>query len=283
MTAGPAALEVARDGVKVGGPDAESFLQGQLSQNLAGLTADESRWSFLLEPTGKVVAWVRVSRAGDGVFLLDVDHGFGGAVVERLRRFLIRISCTIEPVGLRMLAVRGPGSLDVAAEGAIGFDPAWPRVEGRDLVAAQITRPDGLASLAEDELDRLRIRSGIPAMGREITSDVIPAELELVDRSVDFDKGCYTGQELVARIDSRGGNVPRRLRIVEIAGGVPPVGATVVGVGESSGELSSVAETPDGAIALSLVHRRIEAPAEVTVRWDDTERPARIRPVPTGE
>jgi folate-binding protein YgfZ len=181
-----------------------------------------------------------------------------------------------------MLVVRGPGSPNVDAQAAVRHDPAWPGIEGRDLVAAEITRPDGLADLPDVELDRLRISAGIPAMGREITTDVIPAELELVDRSVDFDKGCYTGQELVARIDSRGGNVPRRLRIVEVAGTVPPVGATVVGDGAESGELSSVAETPDGAVALALVHRRIEAPADVTVRWDDTEVPGRVRSVPAA-
>lgn len=278
---GPAAAEVPRDGVRVSGPDAESFLQGQLSQDIAGLTAGESRWSFLLEPTGRVDAWLRVTRRGDE-FLLDVDDGFGAVVVGRLQRFLMRISCAIQPVQLRMLAVRGPGSLDVDARAEVRHDPAWPGVEGLDLVATEIVRPDGVTDLAAGELDRLRIRSGIPAMGREITTDVLPAELELVARSVDFDKGCYTGQELVARIDSRGGNVPRRLRIVAIEDAVPPVGATVARGGEDSGTLSSVVETPDGGLGLALVHRRIEAPADVAVRWDDTEVPARVRPVPAA-
>ncbi|MFA9565326.1 MAG: folate-binding protein YgfZ, partial [Acidimicrobiales bacterium] len=268
---GPAAAEMARDGVKVTGPDAESFLQGQLSQDVAGLAAGESRWSLLLEPTGKVVAWLRVTRTGDEEFLLDVEHGYGSAVVERLQRFLIRISCVVEPESLRMLAVRGPGSRDVELEAQVRHDPGWPGVEGLDVVGETITRPAGLADLSDDELERLRIEGGIPAMGREITTDVIPAELELVDRSVDFDKGCYTGQELVARIDSRGGNVPRRLRIVEVDGRVPPVGATVFGEGQASGALSSVVGSSDGAVGLALVHRRIDAPAGVTVRWDDIE------------
>ena len=276
---GPAAAEMARDGVKVSGPDAESFLQGQLSQDVAGLAAGESRWSLLLEPTGKVVAWLRVTRTGDEEFLLDVEHGYGAAVVERLQRFLIRISCVVEPESLRMLAVRGPGSRDVELEARVRHDPDWPGVEGLDVVGETITRPAGLADLSDDELERLRIGAGIPAMGREITTDVIPAELELVDRSVDFDKGCYTGQELVARIDSRGGNVPRRLRIVEVDGRVPPVGATVFGEGQASGALSSIVGSSDGAVGLALVHRRIDAPAGVTVRWDDIEVAARVRPV----
>ena len=277
---GPAAIEIGRDGVVVDGPDAGTFLQGQLSQDVHDLQPGQSRWSLLLDPTGKMVAWLRVTFEGDDRFLLDVDEGHGPAVADRLQRFLIRISCTIESAELRMLAVRGPGAADVAGEATVRHDPGWAGVESLDLVGATVDRPASLPDLAVDEFDRLRIRAGIPAMGREITPDVIPAELELVDRSVDFDKGCYTGQELVARIDSRGGNVPRRLRVIELAGAVPPVGAVVHGQGEDSGTLSSVARDAEGAVALALVHRRIEAPADAVVRWDDGEAPARVRPVP---
>lgn len=277
---GPAAVEIGRDGVRVSGPDAGAFLQGQLSQNVSDLSPGQSRWSLLLEPTGKMVAWLRVTFQGKDRYLLDVDEGHGSTVVDRLNRFLIRISCTIEPVPLRMLAVRGPGASGVTAEAPVRHDPGWAEVESLDLVGPVVDRPAGLPDLAVDDLDRMRILSGVPAMGREITPDVIPAELELVDRSVDFDKGCYTGQELVARIDSRGGNVPRRLRVVEVAGAVPPVGAVVHGEGEDSGTFSSVARTPDGGVGLALVHRRIQAPADAVVRWDDVGAPARVRPVP---
>lgn len=277
---GPAAIAIGRDGVLVSGPDAGSFLQGQLSQNVLDLAPGESRWSLLLEPTGKMVAWLRVTFRGDDDYLLDLEEGHGPAVVERLGRFLIRIKCTVEPVDLRMLAVRGPGAHKVTTDATVRHDPGWSGIEALDLVDTALERPADVADLAADELDHMRIRSGIPAMGREITADVIPAELGLVDRSVDFDKGCYTGQELVARIDSRGGNVPRRLRVVEIDGAVPPVGATVFGEGDESGTLSSVGPTPDGAIALALVHRRIEAPADAVVRWADGEAAAHVAPVP---
>ncbi len=277
---GPAAVQVGRDGVVVTGPDAGSFLQGQLSQNVLDLAPGQSRWSLLLEPTGKMVAWLRVTFRGDDRYLLDVDEGHGAAVIDRLNRFLMRITCTVEAVPLRMVAVRGPGAADVAADAMVRHDPGWSEVESLDLVGTTVDRPAGVSDLALEDLDRLRIESGIPAMGQEITPDAIPAELELVDRSVDFDKGCYTGQELVARIDSRGGNVPRRLRVIDVVGAVPPVGAVVHGEGDDSGTLSSVAESPEGAVALALVHRRVEAPGDAVVRWDDVEAPARIRPVP---
>lgn len=117
-------------------------------------------------------------------------------------------------------------------------------------------------------------------MGLDIGTSITPAMTGLVPLTVGFDKGCYTGQELVARIDSRGGNVPRRLRVVEVAGAVPAMGAVVHGEGEDSGTLTSVAETPEGAVGLALVHRRVEAPADVTVRWDGAEAPARVHSVP---
>jgi folate-binding Fe-S cluster repair protein YgfZ len=89
---------------------------------------------------------------------------------------------------------------------------------------------------------------------------------------VSFTKGCYTGQELVARIDSRGGNVPRHLRRIRIEGALPPPGATLHAGDKQVGVLTSVAPardgTPPGAVALGYVGRAVEVPATLTVRWD---------------
>ncbi|MEE3102564.1 MAG: folate-binding protein, partial [Actinomycetota bacterium] len=84
----PVLFRRSRDVIAVWGPDAESYLQGQLSQDVAALADGNSAWSFVLQPTGKVDAWLRITRRGEGDYLLDVDGGFGGVVESRLRRFL---------------------------------------------------------------------------------------------------------------------------------------------------------------------------------------------------
>jgi folate-binding protein YgfZ len=109
-------------------------------------------------------------------------------------------------------------------------------------------------------------------MGREISESTIPAELGqwVIDQSVSFTKGCFTGQELVARIDSRGGNVPKRLRVIDVQGeATPPVGAALTVDGKPAGELTSVAVSADSgrAVALAFVPRAIEAPVTADLAW----------------
>src|SRR4051812_6614314 len=89
---------VPRDFVRVTGPDAQSFLQGQLSQDVDTLDFNESAMSFLLQPQGKVDAYLRVTCIGEGGYLLDVDEGYGDAVVDRLSRFKLRTKADITRV-----------------------------------------------------------------------------------------------------------------------------------------------------------------------------------------
>jgi folate-binding protein YgfZ len=122
-------------------------------------------------------------------------------------------------------------------------------------------------------------------MGHELTDQTIPVEAGqwLIDASVSFTKGCYTGQELVARIDSRGGNVPRHLRgIVVGTNVVPPVGATVEVDGKEVGAITSVAESLErrAPVALAYVRRAVEPPADVTLTWEGGSAPARVEELP---
>ena len=93
--------EVPRDAVLISGPDAETYLQGQLSQDVTALAVGGSAWTFLLQPTGKVDVFGRVTRRAADVFLLDVEGGYGAALVERLQRFLLRTKATIAPLPWR--------------------------------------------------------------------------------------------------------------------------------------------------------------------------------------
>ena len=113
------------------------------------------------------------------------------------------------------------------------------------------------------DLEALRIEAGIPAHGAEITADTIPAELGrfVIESSVSFTKGCFTGQELVARIDSRGGNVPRPVRGLVIDGDeVPPVGAELLADDQTVGRITSSARSATlGPVALAPIKPRRRA------------------------
>src|SRR5829696_4431751 len=106
-----------RDLVLVRGADAESYLQGQLSQDVAELAPGASACSFLLQPDGKVTAWLRVTRLGADGFALDVEPGWGAAVVERLRRFLLRVKVQLEerPAADGHVVVAVRGGMDATA------------------------------------------------------------------------------------------------------------------------------------------------------------------------
>lgn len=277
------AVWLPRDFVAVDGPDAFKFLDGQLSQEVE-IGDGQSAWSLLLQPQGKLVALLRVLRVNEHRFVLDTDAGFGETVIERLNRFKLRIKADATPLDWRCLAVRGPKAHEVVPAGGPGQLVAdWPGLPGRDLVGEEPVVPAGVRLCGLDAYEAVRIEAGIPAMGRELDESTIPAEAGVVAVSVSFDKGCYTGQELVARIDSRGGNVPRRLRgLVMGANALPPAGASVEADGKTVGRVTSAAESPgrSGPVALAYVGRAVTPPADVKILWEGGEAPARVESLP---
>jgi len=266
-------VRVPRDFVRVSGPDAESFLQGQISQDIEVVRALGSAWSFLLQPQGKVDAWVRASTHGDDEYVLDVDGGFGEAVIARLNRFKLRVKVDIVPLDWVCVAVRGEG-----ASAVDGLAAEWPGIEAVDVVGPDPAVDVGRGG-SPDDYERARIEAGVPAMGREITTATIPGELGVNDRTVSFTKGCYTGQELVARVDSRGGNVPRHLRQLWVDGDAP-VGTAVEHDGREVGSLTSVAPRDGGTIALAILARSVEPPTDVVLRAGEAELVAHVVALP---
>ena len=106
-------LALDRDVVVVSGPDAIGYLQGQVSQDVEALAVGASAWSLVLQPQGRIDAWARISRVADDAAVLDVDAGFGPALVARLARFKLRVKADIEPLPWRCVAVRGPAAGEV--------------------------------------------------------------------------------------------------------------------------------------------------------------------------
>jgi folate-binding protein YgfZ len=276
-----------------------AYLLGLLSLDVVALGVGASARSFLLQPTGKVDAWVRVTRTGAEEVVLDVDGGHGEAVIARLRRFLLRTKADVDPLDGRVVALRGPGAAAAAAASAAAtaagsavdrawaLPAGWPLVEAVDLLGPDIEAPPGVPEAGPADYTGLRIRSGVPRLGAELTDATIPAEAGrwVLEESVSFTKGCFTGQELVARIDSRGGNVPRQLRgLVAPGAEVPPEGAAVVADGSEVGVVTSSAPTPggDGAVALALVGRRVTPPMAAEVRHGDRALPVTVVDLPMG-
>jgi tRNA-modifying protein YgfZ len=249
MANSPFWVAVARDAVQVSGPDALSYLQGQLSQELRPLAVGASRWTLLLQPNGRVDVLARVWRTADDTYVLDTDAGFGDELRARINRFRIRVKADVEPLVWRCLAVRGTDTERVPDGAVVGW---WER--DYDLLGPDPQPPEGIDAGSSTDLAAARIEAGWPAMGAEIVpGEQIPGETGVVPVAVDFKKGCYPGQELVERMDSRGAEAPRRLRILTVAEGSQP-GDPVVHAGGEVGSLTSVA----GTRALGYVKRGVD-------------------------
>ena len=280
------AVRLVRDAVVVAGPEAVSYLQGQLSQDVEALGVGESAPSLLLQPTGKVDAWLRVTRRGDDELLLDTDAGHGEALLARLQRFKLRTKAELSALTWTGWALRGPSveRREGVGPAVLALPASWPGVPGVDLLGEDVAVPAGLEEVAPESLEALRVECGVPAMGAELTDATIPAEAGrwLIEASVSFTKGCYTGQELVARIDSRGGNVPRPVRGLLIDGDPAAVGASVAVDGTEVGRITSSARSAElGAIALAPLSRTVEVGATVTVHPEgEPERSAVVADLP---
>ena len=264
------AFDLKRDVLRIKGDDAESFLQGQLTQDVMKIKTGESTWSFLLNPDGKVSSWLRISRLEGNHFLIDVDQNAGQQTLKRLMRFKLRVECNIDLEEWDWVAIRGHGSQKYGMETNENFIAApanWSLTEGFDLIGKSVSNPGGLTKESTQLFEFLRILNGIPAIGKELTEKTIPAETGLVERSVSFTKGCYTGQELVARLDSRGNKVPKHLRIIcsttEInKGDLVEVNA------ETVGEITSASSFEDEFVGLAYISRKIEPPLEGNISKD---------------
>ena len=265
------ASEIERLVFTVSGPDAGKYLHSQLSNDVASLLVGQSRYSFVLEPMGKVIALVRVTRVSEEVFVLDTDavEGLSDQLLERLNRFKIRVKAEIVVSTEKYLCIRSTdgSSLEVAG----GIFTQW----GNDLAVdvppgtTNLGHPDGIEQVTGEVLEALRIRAGWPMMGREIISgETLPAATGVVSRAVSFTKGCYPGQELVERMDSRGSTAPKTLRLLQgerivgaVAGGAIIVDGVEVGVFTSVGEgdaLGYVARAVDVGVLVGSANDSVE-------------------------
>jgi tRNA-modifying protein YgfZ len=180
-----------------------------VSNDVAALEAGGSCDALLLTPRARVIAPLRVWRRGEDDFLLLTEPELGERVRDDLLRMRFAAKCEIE--------LEEHESYLLLGEGAAGIpSPDY----GVAAVEVLDEAPPDLPRLADEDLERLRIEAGTPRFGLEIDDRVLPAEAGLDETHVSFTKGCYPGQEPIARLHYRG-HPNRRLRVLEVADAKP--------------------------------------------------------------
>jgi folate-binding protein YgfZ len=226
--------------VRVSGPDAEDFLQRMVSNDVA---ANDRCDALLLTPKARIIAPLRIVRRGPDDFLLSTEPELGDAV------------------RIQLLRARFAAKVDVEPE----QHEAWLVLGGEETVDE---RPAG-DEVGEAEFERWRIESGIPRWGRELDEKILPAEAGLDETHVSFTKGCYPGQEPIARQRHRG-KVNRRLRVLDIEGGAEP-GDELLYEDKKVGRITSAVN----GVALGYV--RVEVPQDAELQFAAKAGSARLR------
>lgn len=232
-----------------------------VSNDVEALAIGEACDALLLTAKGRVMATLRVLRRGEGDFLLLTEPELGEVVRSQLlrARFATRAEVELEEhesqlrLGENADPVPGHVSVPTGDYGIPGFE------------VLDAEAPSGALELGPDELERLRIEAGTPRFGREVDDRVLPAEAGLVERSVSFTKGCYPGQEPVARLHYRG-HANRSLRLLRIEGtALPAPDAEIVHEGRAVGRVTSTALAGDAVVALGYVRTEVDDDAELSV------------------
>jgi tRNA-modifying protein YgfZ len=219
-----------------------------VSNDVAALGPGESCEALLLTPKARVIAPLVVLRRGHDDFLLLTEPELGERVRDELVRSRFASRAEIELEEHTSHVVFG-------GEGIPTSDYGEP--------AAELLDTDVDVTVSAEELELLRIRAGTPAWGKEIDDRVLPAEAGLTERAVSFTKGCYPGQEPIARLHYRG-HANRGLRVLTLDQ-VPEPETEIVYEGKPVGRITSAASAGDGAVALGYVRREVPADAELAV------------------
>jgi tRNA-modifying protein YgfZ len=275
------ALAAAREGVvavdrpdlatiELRGADVLRYLHAVCTQDTEGLHPGDAAEALLLSPKGRIEFAFRLAVLPGGA-LLDTDGDAAPALAERLARFVFRYDVTVAEPVKGAVSLLGP-----AAEGALeaaGVRPGPGLVAHRTAVGVDLVGPDapgaaaleraGVAAGPAELWELVRVERGLPRVGRELTDDVLAEEAGLLGSHVHLDKGCYPGQETVARVHNLG-QVQRRLAGLRFgpapAGGLPvPPADLVTDDGRRAGQLRSVVDHPElGPIGLAYVRRVVE-------------------------
>jgi hypothetical protein len=257
-----AALLPDRGVIKVAGDNARRFLNGLVTNDMAKVAPGSARFAALLTPQGKIIADFIVAEAAPqdgGGFFLDCPRALTPALVEKLKFYRLRAKVTVEDLsaGLGVMAV-WVGARDMPAANEYGLGYADPRLAALGLrimlppqFAAEAAADLGAALAVPEAYDAHRIALGVPRGGSDFTyGDTFPHEADMDQLGgVDFDKGCYIGQEVVSRVEHRNS---ARNRVVPVTFEFAPLAGLPVTAGDKPVGMMGSAATGRGMALLRL-------------------------------
>jgi folate-binding protein YgfZ len=275
------------------GADRDKFLHGQVTNDILRLNSGEGTYAALVTAKGKMESDLFVYKLKDEL-LLDFEPGFTQRGIDRLNRYVIAEDVQIVDVAPHygLLSIVGPNAAKVlrsanlpvpetaltwtsstseSGETYVANNPRF-RVPAFDLFVplgemestGRSLETNGASWAGFSALETLRIENGIPRYGVDMTENTLPQEAELQDRAVSFAKGCYIGQEVIARIRTYG-QVAKALRLLRVDGEVPKPGTKIFAGGKEVGFVTSAARSPRRGVNVSLGYVRKEANAPGTV------------------
>ncbi|MDP9266836.1 MAG: folate-binding protein [Acidobacteriota bacterium] len=278
----------------VRGNDRVRWMNGMVTNNIRDLANDHGSYNFLLNAQGHILADMYIYNRGDHL-LVETDLSQAATVLQLFDKYIIMDEVEVADLGAQLTAIGVTGSKAVEVLGTAGFGvPVGPltavTAAWNDSAATVIRKdtPDtieiwlapvsaeslwnalvaaGATPVGYEALELARVAEGTPRFGVDIREKDLPQETAQ-QRALDFNKGCYLGQEIVERIHARGA-VHRSLAGFEIAEGTPQPGAKVSACGKDVGQITSVAQLPNGnrhTLALGYIRREAGKPgSEVEV------------------
>lgn len=296
-----------RQVVRLVGPDRQSFLHGMVTQDISGLAAGQATYAAMVTAKGAMVADARVLNRGEDL-LMDLEPGTGDKVLEFLGRYLISEDAELQDATpdfgvLRLLgprtgevlaraaATEGPAALalrEVQLGGqpalAVGTPSPWVGVDlvvpraGLEAAWRALTQA-GATPVGFGALERRRVEVGVPRYGQDMVDTTIPLEANLT-HAISYNKGCYIGQEVIARATFRG-HMNRKLAGLVLGEAEAAPGTPLRQGDKKVGWLTSVAHSPEhgGWVALGYVHRDLLEPG-TELQLGDSPRTARVHALP---
>jgi folate-binding protein YgfZ len=277
------------------GADRQRFLNGQVTCDVKALTPGSGAYGFFTSPQGKVLADASVLLHADEIWL-ELPPGREEAIAAQLRKYIIVDRVEVRPLaGYRVLTLLGPRAAEVLRTLAsdlpespwshltlpeLGDGVTLVRQDGLGVSAWSLWTPEaaaaalsarlldvpgvpGVRPVGPEALEVVRAEAGIPLYGKDFGAENFPQETGLEERAVSYTKGCYLGQEVVARIHFRGG-VHKGLAglVFPVGSAVPAVGTKLVCEEKEVGTLQTAVRSPalGRPIGLAILHQRALAP-----------------------